>query len=232
MVLTDFLKGIADAIRSKEGSSGDIPAQQFASRILALEGEEPTYETPSISVSSSGVITATANGKSATQNLSTQAAKTVTPGTSQQTAVASGKYTTGAVTVKGDSNLTAGNIKSGVSIFGVAGSYAGSGIPAADLYANQVILTIKNNSSHTVQLGYMQLDPSASMHKIFRGAHDVPAKQTVDIYVWPLDYISVIAEAFVAVYANNYMSVEFSESTSTKTKAFITNTKAGTITIE
>lgn len=64
--------------------------------------------TPSISVSSSGVITATAavtagyvNGddKTGTKNLTVQAGKTVTPTKSAQTAVASGRYTTGAVTV-------------------------------------------------------------------------------------------------------------------------------------
>lgn len=67
-----------------------------------------TQATPSISVSSGGLITASATQtegfvvggtKSATQQLSTQAAKTVTPSSSSQTAVASGKYTTGAVTV-------------------------------------------------------------------------------------------------------------------------------------
>lgn len=64
--------------------------------------------TPGISVNSSGLITASATQaegyvsagtKSATQQLSTQAAATITPSTSQQTAVASGKYTTGAVVV-------------------------------------------------------------------------------------------------------------------------------------
>lgn len=98
----------------------------------------PTAEqaTPSISVSSAGLITASATQtagyvsagtKSATKQLTTQAAKTITPTTSSQTAVASGRYTTGAVTVAGDANLVAGNIKSGVSIFGVAGNYEGSG---------------------------------------------------------------------------------------------------------
>lgn len=95
-----------------------------------------TQATPSISVSSAGKITATATQtagyvsagtKSATKQLTTQAAKTVTPSTSNQTAVASGVYTTGAVSVAGDANLVAGNIKSGVSIFGVSGSYEGSG---------------------------------------------------------------------------------------------------------
>ena len=67
-----------------------------------------TQATPSISVSSGGLITASATQtagyvaagtKSATQQLTTQAAKTITPSTSAQTAVASGRYTTGAVTV-------------------------------------------------------------------------------------------------------------------------------------
>ena len=48
------------------------------------------------------------------------------PGTSNQT-IASGQYLNGAQTIKGDANLVAGNIKSGVSIFGISGSYAGSG---------------------------------------------------------------------------------------------------------
>lgn len=165
MTLKEFLKGIADAIRAKEGSTADIPAQDMAARIGAIEtgtqlptltnpgaagdlrsgkqliGQdgstvdgslaEVTQATPGISVSSSGLITAsvtqsggivTAGTKSATKQLTTQAAKTVTPGVSSQTAVASGRYTTGAVTVAGDSNLVAGNIKSGVSIFGVTGT--------------------------------------------------------------------------------------------------------------
>lgn len=41
--------------------------------------------------------------------------------------IASGQYLSGTQTIKGDANLVAGNIKSGVSIFGVTGTYAGSG---------------------------------------------------------------------------------------------------------
>lgn len=67
-----------------------------------------TQATPSITVDASGLITAsatqsagyvTSGTKSATQQLPIQAAKTVTPSDTQQTAVASGKYTTGAVIV-------------------------------------------------------------------------------------------------------------------------------------
>ena len=87
--------------------------------------------TPTIS--SSGLITAQvgtsgylASGTKTTKQLTTQAAQTITPSTSDQT-ISSGKYLTGIQTIKGDANLVAGNIKSGVSIFGVTGSYSGSG---------------------------------------------------------------------------------------------------------
>lgn len=90
-----------------------------------------TQATPSISVDAAGLITASATQtagyvaagtKSATQQLTTKGATTITPGTSNQT-VASGTYLTGTLTVSGASTLTAANIKSGVSIFGVTGTY-------------------------------------------------------------------------------------------------------------
>lgn len=89
-----------------------------------------TQATPAISVDSDGLITASATQtagyvaagtKSATKQLTAQAAQTITPGTADKT-IASGRYLTGTQTIKGDANLVAGNIKSGVSIFGVAGT--------------------------------------------------------------------------------------------------------------
>lgn len=100
------------------------------------DGNSPRVEaaTPIIDVSAEGLITATTEqeagyvpggSKSATQQLTTQGAKTVTPGTTAQTAVASGRYTTGDVDVAGDANLKAENIAEGVSIFGVSGTHSG-----------------------------------------------------------------------------------------------------------
>ena len=60
------------------------------------------------------------NGR-VTQSIPTQGAQTITPGTGDQR-VTAGRYLTGDITVKGDGNLVSGNIKSGVSIFGVSGS--------------------------------------------------------------------------------------------------------------
>lgn len=55
-----------------------------------------------------------------------KSAATYTPGTSDQS-IASGQYLNGTQTIKGDSNLTAGNIRNGVKIFNVTGTYTGGG---------------------------------------------------------------------------------------------------------
>lgn len=117
------------------GKTVTVPAGYYASQVTKSVSTA-TQATPSITVDSAGLITASATQtagyvsagtKSGTKQLTAQAAKTVTPSSSSQTAVASGVYTTGNVTVLGDSNLIPENIKSGISIFGVAGSYEGSG---------------------------------------------------------------------------------------------------------
>lgn len=113
---------IRQAIVSKGQSvSTTASFRSYANKIKAITTS--VTHSPSISVSTAGKITATCGGTSATKQLTTQAAKTVTPGTSSQTAVSSGVYTTGAVTVAGDSDLVASNIKKGVSIFNVTGTY-------------------------------------------------------------------------------------------------------------
>jgi len=56
--------------------------------------------------------------------ITTKAAATYTPGTTTQT-IAANQYLTGAQTIAGDADLVAGNIRSGVQIFNVTGTYAG-----------------------------------------------------------------------------------------------------------
>lgn len=116
------------------GATVTVPAGYYASQ-ATKSISTATQATPSITVSSAGLITAkatqtagyvAAGTKSATKQLTTQAAQTITPGTSNKT-IASGRYLTGTQTIKGDANLVAGNIKSGVSIFGVAGTLTAGG---------------------------------------------------------------------------------------------------------
>lgn len=94
-----------------------------------------TQATPSISLNTTnGQVTSivTQNSgwlaggtKSATLPLTTQSTKTWTPTTSNQS-IPAGTYLSGTQTIKGDSNLVASNIKSGVTIFGVTGNFVGS----------------------------------------------------------------------------------------------------------
>lgn len=112
---------IRQAIVSKGQSvSTTASFRSYANKIKAITTS--VTHSPSISVSTAGVITATCGGESETKQLATQVAKTVTPGTSSQIAVSSGVYTTGTVTVAGDSELVASNIRKGISIFNVTGT--------------------------------------------------------------------------------------------------------------
>lgn len=131
-----------------------------------------TQATPSISVSSSGLITASATQtagyvaagtKTGTKQLTTQAAQTITPGTSDKT-IASGRYLTGTQTIKGDANLVADNIKSGVSIFGVAGNYEGSGGGSGGAAVETCTFEFtKVGFNDTIRIAYTGVDESGNM---------------------------------------------------------------------
>ena len=83
-------------------------------------------------------------------NVTKKSAQTYTPTTTDQT-IASGQYLTGTQTIKGDSNLTADNIKSGTSIFGVTGTYEGS---SPNLQSKSVTYTSNGTATITPEAGY------------------------------------------------------------------------------
>lgn len=55
--LTDFLTGIADAIRAKKGTSAPIPAADFAAEIASIEGGGTAPVLSSLEVTENGVYT-------------------------------------------------------------------------------------------------------------------------------------------------------------------------------
>lgn len=80
--------------------------------------------TPTVSAGYVSSATASTATVALTASVTTKAAATITPGTTA-TEIAAGTYLTGKQTISGDADLVAGNIKSGVQIFGVTGSYSG-----------------------------------------------------------------------------------------------------------
>ena len=78
-----------------------------------------------------GLSSVTVNAVSKTyvgSGVTKKAAATYTPKTTDQS-IAASQYLSGAQTIKGDSNLVAGNIRSGVSIFGVTGTVVAASTP-------------------------------------------------------------------------------------------------------
>ena len=108
--------GSATAPASISGTSATVST---GSNTLTLS--KTVSVTPSVTAGYVSSGTAGNSSVSLTASVTTKAAATITPSTSNQT-IASGTYLTGTQTISGDANLTSGNIKSGVSIFGVSGS--------------------------------------------------------------------------------------------------------------
>ena len=123
-------------------ANGNYDVTQYAEAVVAVsantgacEHTEVEQATPSITVSSSGLIKATSTQeaglvsggtKTAQKQLTTVSAQTIRPGTADQT-IDAGIYLTGVQTIKGDANLVSENIRAGVSIFDVPGTCMGGG---------------------------------------------------------------------------------------------------------
>lgn len=126
--------GYYQSIASKSVASGSAtPAASISGTSATVSTGTNTLtlsktvsNTPQVSAGYVSSGTAGNSNVSLTANVTTKAAATITPGTTNQT-IASGTYLTGTQTISGDANLVAGNIKSGTSIFGVTGTYSGGG---------------------------------------------------------------------------------------------------------
>lgn len=169
------------------GKTVSVPAGYYASAVSksVTDGSATTPSTtitvtPTISVNSSGLITASGTttksvtpnvsagyvssgtagtisvSASNTKQLTTKGATTYTPTTTNLT-IASGTYLTGIQTIKGDSNLVASNIKSGVSIFGVTGTMTGG----TDKYRHHIKCNIVDYNGGWMEFDIINSNPTA-----------------------------------------------------------------------
>lgn len=97
--------------------------------------------TPTVSAGYVSSATASTATVALTASVTTKAAATITPGTTDQT-IASGTYLTGTQTIAGDADLIGSNILSTANIFGVQGTvviqkyYTGASAPSSSLGNN------------------------------------------------------------------------------------------------
>ena len=108
--------GSATPASSLSGTSASVSTGTNTLTLSKTISNTPQVTAGYISSGSAGNTAVTL-----TASVTTKGATTYTPGTSNQT-IASGTYLTGVQTISGDANLLAGNIVSGKTIFGVAGT--------------------------------------------------------------------------------------------------------------
>ena len=130
LVTESYLSDIADSIRAKKNTADTFTPAQMSGAIDTIV--TPNLQTKTVSPSTSSQTVSPDAGYNGLSSVTvnaispTKAAQTYTPGTTDQT-IASGRWLTGAQTIKGDANLVAENIKKDVTIFGKTGTYEGSG---------------------------------------------------------------------------------------------------------
>ena len=130
--------------------------------------------TPSITAGYINFTEAQSATISLTASMTTKAAATYTPGTANQT-IAAGQYLVGAQTISGDADLVASNIKKDVNIFGVTGTYEGSGSGGTVAPVGTVICMSTNTNPSTDLGGTWEL-----VDKEFTSIHTVNASLTSD----------------------------------------------------
>jgi hypothetical protein len=161
------------------GKTVTVPAGYYPSQVTKSVSTA-TQATPSVSISDTGLITATATQsagyvsagtKSGTKQLPATTVTSVTPTASGSTIATKGSYVKSDISIKADANFISSNIKDGVQIWGITGSYAGGGYQAKNLSIGGVSvwpsgdrlgISILNNGTLLSEGGWYDYYPSGN----------------------------------------------------------------------
>lgn len=143
---------------------------------------------------------------------STKGATTYTPTTTNQT-IAAGTYCSGVQTIKGDANLVASNIKSGVSIFGVNGILeTGSGESGGGQVSGICpSLTITGDS--TINIDFIYLSSNGQYQLDFKPVRQLPTTIN-NIDVGKPIFLEVFGSYEPAINNYNNLKIELNEMSS------------------
>jgi len=156
-----------------------------------------------------GKVIVGADGEPITGTMPTQGGSTITPGTSNKTAVAAGRYVTGNVVLAGNSNLVAGNIRKGASIFGVSGAWEGYVSPI--VFVNSSGLTKYSANGVTPMLYKGVASSSTDAFRTVNGYVEISVA-SINASTGALRWSGGVFNNAVVVSAYNYVSITFTAS--------------------
>lgn len=181
IVTKEYLDDIGDSIRGKNGSSTTYKPSQMS---LAIDNIPTGTDTSDATLDSNAEMlsgyTAYADGVKYTGSIPTKTSSDLTASTLTVT-VPSGYYASNATKTLTDSNLVAGNIKNGTTIFGVTGNYTGGGSASIDTKS----VTNDDNTATSISFTSMKGTPKAFF---VRGTAQMSSSSTTYYYVIDMVY--------------------------------------------
>lgn len=148
------LTSIANAIRTKGGTSASL--EYPTDFVTAIGNIQTGTDDSDATLNSNGQllngVTAYSKGTKYTGNIPSKSSSDLTASVLTVTAP-SGYYASNATKTLADSNLVAGNIKNGTTIFGVTGTYSGGGGSGLTLLGTSTLGSLSTSSTTATDTG-------------------------------------------------------------------------------